>query len=66
MLNADSNQGTSNSVIVSQVQNSHAPQDFTVSRLLSTPNHTLGEYFLRKDCDNSGLPFFNYYILSNR
>ncbi|XP_033228324.1 paired mesoderm homeobox protein 2-like [Belonocnema kinseyi] len=46
MLDVDSNQDTNNSVIVPQVQNSHAPQDFTVSRLLSTPNHTL-------DCGDS-------------
>lgn len=42
MLNSDSN----SSVIVSQVHNSHAPQDFTVSRLLSTPNQTV-------DCGDS-------------
>ncbi|XP_034194340.1 uncharacterized protein LOC117610724 [Osmia lignaria lignaria] len=39
-----------NGVIVSQVGNPHAPQDFTVSRLLSTPTHSL-------DCtENSTTP----------
>lgn len=36
-------QGANNGVIVSQLANSHAPQDFTVSRLLSTPTHSLGK-----------------------
>lgn len=44
MLGADADQ--SNGVIVSQLANSHAPQDFTVSRLLSTPTHAL-------DCNES-------------
>ncbi|KYN35881.1 Paired mesoderm homeobox protein 2 [Trachymyrmex septentrionalis] len=37
----DAEQGANNSVIVSQLANSHTPQDFTVSRLLSTPTHSL-------------------------
>ncbi|KYQ58358.1 Paired mesoderm homeobox protein 2 [Trachymyrmex zeteki] len=37
----DVEQGANNSVIVSQLANSHTPQDFTVSRLLSTPTHSL-------------------------
>lgn len=43
MLGADADQGASNGVIVSHLANSHAPQDFTVSRLLSTPTHALGK-----------------------
>ena len=39
----DAEQGANNSVIVSQLANSHTPQDFTVSRLLSTPTHSLGK-----------------------
>ncbi|XP_015596745.1 paired mesoderm homeobox protein 2 isoform X2 [Cephus cinctus] len=48
MLNSDSitEHRANNSVIVSQVANSHIPQDFTVSRLLSTPAHSL-------DCNES-------------
>ncbi|XP_020286433.1 dorsal root ganglia homeobox protein-like [Pseudomyrmex gracilis] len=42
MLGAtNAEQGANNGVIVSQLVNSHAPQDFTVSRLLSTPTHSL-------------------------
>ncbi|KAL6260724.1 hypothetical protein P5V15_008247 [Pogonomyrmex californicus] len=42
MLGAtDAGQGANNGVIASQLANSHAPQDFTVSRLLSTPTHSL-------------------------
>ncbi|KZC09748.1 Paired mesoderm homeobox protein 2 [Dufourea novaeangliae] len=41
MLCANAEQEGNNSVIVSQVPNNHMPQDFTVSRLLSTPNHSL-------------------------
>ncbi|XP_032666705.1 paired mesoderm homeobox protein 2B-like [Odontomachus brunneus] len=42
MLGVDAEQqGANNGVIVSQLANSHAPQDFTVSRLLSTPTHSL-------------------------
>ncbi|XP_078045147.1 dorsal root ganglia homeobox protein [Augochlora pura] len=41
MLCASSEQEASNGVIVSQVPNSHTPQDFTVSRLLATSNHSL-------------------------
>ncbi|KAG5332561.1 PRRX2 protein, partial [Acromyrmex charruanus] len=37
----DAEQDANNSVIVSQLTNSHTPQDFTVSRLLSTPTHSL-------------------------
>ncbi|XP_011869509.1 PREDICTED: paired mesoderm homeobox protein 2-like [Vollenhovia emeryi] len=37
----DAEQGASNGVIVSQLANTHTPQDFTVSRLLSTPTHSL-------------------------
>ncbi|XP_024887590.1 paired mesoderm homeobox protein 2-like [Temnothorax curvispinosus] len=38
----DAEQGANNGgVIVSQLANSHTPQDFTVSRLLSTPTHSL-------------------------
>ncbi|TGZ51412.1 Paired mesoderm homeobox protein 2 [Temnothorax longispinosus] len=38
----DAEQGVNNGgVIVSQLANSHTPQDFTVSRLLSTPTHSL-------------------------
>ncbi|KYM77440.1 Paired mesoderm homeobox protein 2 [Atta colombica] len=37
----DAEQGANNSVIMSQLANSHTPQDFTVSRLLSTPTHSL-------------------------
>ncbi|KAL0124756.1 hypothetical protein PUN28_006543 [Cardiocondyla obscurior] len=37
----DADQDASTSVIVTQLASSHAPQDFTVSRLLSTPTHTL-------------------------
>ncbi|CAK9810454.1 Paired mesoderm homeobox protein 2 (Fragment) [Anthophora plagiata] len=40
MLCANSEQEGSNGVIVSQVVNPHTPQDFTVSRLLSTPTPT--------------------------
>jgi len=36
-------QGANNGVIVSQLANSHTPQDFTVSRLLSTPTYSLGK-----------------------
>ena len=41
----DAEQGANNSVIVSQLANSHTPQDFTVSRLLSTPTHSLGKEY---------------------
>ncbi|KAH0952737.1 hypothetical protein HN011_010036 [Eciton burchellii] len=42
MLSADAaEQSASNGMIVSQLANSHTPQDFTVSRLLSTPTHSL-------------------------
>ncbi|XP_076673887.1 uncharacterized protein LOC143372000 isoform X2 [Andrena cerasifolii] len=41
MLCANSEEEGNNGVIVSQVANPHAPQDFTVSRLLSTPTHSL-------------------------
>lgn len=40
-------QGANSSVIVSQLANSHTPQDFTVSRLLSTPTHSLGKEYER-------------------
>lgn len=43
MLCVNSEEEGNNGVIVSQVANPHAPQDFTVSRLLSTPTHSLGE-----------------------
>lgn len=41
MLCGNSEQVENNSVIVSQITNPHAPQDFTVSRLLSTPTNSL-------------------------
>ncbi|XP_017884904.1 paired mesoderm homeobox protein 2-like [Ceratina calcarata] len=41
MLCRNPEQGGNNGVIISQVTNPHAPQDFTVSRLLSTPTHSL-------------------------
>ncbi|XP_033300539.1 uncharacterized protein LOC117205863 isoform X1 [Bombus bifarius] len=41
MLCANSGQEENNSVIVSQMTNPHTPQDFTVSRLLSTPTNSL-------------------------
>ena len=44
MLNATEHTG--GSVIVPQVTNSHVPQDFTVSRLLSTPTHSLGKHLV--------------------
>lgn len=43
MLGANMEQSSNNGVIVSQVTNLHAPQDFTVSRLLSTPTHSMGK-----------------------
>ncbi|XP_076626753.1 dorsal root ganglia homeobox protein [Colletes latitarsis] len=49
MLCANSEQDGNNGVIVSQVANLHAPQDFTVSRLLSTPTHSL-------ECNESSSP----------
>lgn len=41
LATTDAEQGANNGVIVSQLANSHTPQDFTVSRLLSTPTHSL-------------------------
>ncbi|XP_016911055.1 paired mesoderm homeobox protein 2-like [Apis cerana] len=41
MLCGNSEQVENNSVIVSQITNPHTPQDFTVSRLLSTPTNSL-------------------------
>ena len=43
MLCASSDQGENNGAIVSQMTNPHTPQDFTVSRLLSTPTNSLGK-----------------------
>lgn len=44
MLDAmDAEQSANNSVIVSQLASSHTPQDFTVSRLLSTSTQSLGK-----------------------
>ncbi|XP_008547827.1 paired mesoderm homeobox protein 2 [Microplitis demolitor] len=41
MLHSDNDNTPNESMIISQVANSHVPQDFTVSRLLSTSNHHL-------------------------
>ncbi|KAH0563834.1 hypothetical protein KQX54_007129 [Cotesia glomerata] len=41
MLHPDNDNTPNDSMIISQVANSHVPQDFTVSRLLSTSNHHL-------------------------
>ncbi|XP_034949449.1 paired mesoderm homeobox protein 2-like [Chelonus insularis] len=46
MLTSESEDPVNESIIISQVANSHIPQDFTVSRLLSTTNHSL-------DCNES-------------
>lgn len=54
MLCGNSEQVENNSVIVSQITNPHTPQDFTVSRLLSTPTNSLGK--------NSGNLQTNYFI----
>ena len=43
MLCTSSDQGENNGAIVSQMTNPHTPQDFTVSRLLSTPTNSLGK-----------------------
>lgn len=45
MLNENVENNSNSTAIVSQVANAHTPQDFTVSRLLSsTPNNLLGKF----------------------
>lgn len=46
MLHSDNDNTPNESMIISQVANSHVPQDFTVSRLLSTSNHHLGNNYI--------------------